>query len=77
MIIALLSNSCTSCRKTETMLRESGVNYEKREFFKERLTRDELKTLLDSAGLKSSDVISTRSRSYKERGLATRQLSDD
>src|SRR5687767_10943538 len=77
MIKALLYNSCTSCRKTEDVLKQSGVDYEKREFFKDRFTSDELRSLLDSVGLKASDVLSTRSRVYKERNLADADLSDD
>lgn len=77
MITALLYNSCTSCRKTEDVLKESGAEYEKREFFKQRLTRDELVSLLGSVGLTATDVLSTRSRPYKEMGLAGKDLSDD
>ena len=76
MIKALLYNSCTSCRKTEDILRQSGVDYEKREFFKQRFTADELGSLLESVGLKPSDVISTRSRVYKERNLGDAVLTD-
>ncbi|HWV24051.1 MAG TPA: arsenate reductase family protein [Thermomicrobiales bacterium] len=77
MITALLYNSCTSCRKTEEVLKASGADYEKREFFKQRLTRDELSSMLDSVGLTANDVLSTRSRPYKEMGLAEKSLSDD
>lgn len=77
MIQALLYNSCTSCRKTEKLLKQSGVEYEKREFFKDRFTADELRSLLDSVQLKPSDVISTRSRVYKERQLAEADLTED
>jgi arsenate reductase/regulatory protein spx len=77
MIKALLYNSCTSCRKTEDVLGQSGVDYEKREFFKERFTVDELRSLLKSVGLTPSDVLSTRSRVYKARNLADANLSED
>lgn len=77
MITALLYNSCTSCRKTEAVLKESGVEFEKREYFKDRLTRGELKSLLDSVNLTASDVLSTRSRPYREMGLAGKDVTDD
>lgn len=76
MIKALLYTSCTSCRKTEDVLKKSGVDYEKREFFKQRFTADELGSLLASVGLTPSDVISTRSRAYKDRNLADADLTD-
>lgn len=76
MITALLYNSCTSCRKTEAVLKESGVEYDKREYFKDRFTKDELTALLGSAGLSVGDVLSTRSRPYREMGLAEKDLPD-
>jgi len=76
-ISAYLYNSCTSCRKTDQILRESGVDYERREYFKDRFTKDELRSLLRSNGLTIADVISTRSTPYKEHDLANRSLSDD
>jgi arsenate reductase/regulatory protein spx len=77
MITAFLYNSCTSCRKTEDVLKQSGIEYEKREFFKDRFTPDELRSLLNTVGLKPSDVLSTRSRVYKERNLAEADLTED
>lgn len=77
MIKALLYNSCTSCRKTDGVLKESGVEYERREYFKDRFTRDELRALLASANLTASDVISKRSKVYKERNLADADLNDE
>lgn len=76
-ITAYLYNSCTSCRKTDEALRESGIEYERREFFKEKFTSDELRDLLQTHGLSIADVISTRSTPYKTHDLAHRGLSDD
>ena len=76
MIKALLYNSCTSCRKAEDLLKQSGEPYEKREFFKDRFTAQELGALLGSVDLRPSEVISTRSRAYKERNLAEAELTD-
>jgi Spx/MgsR family transcriptional regulator len=77
MITALIYNSCTSCRKTEQVLRESGVKYECREFFKDRFTKEELRSLLQSVDLTPADVISTRSRVYKDRNLGEAGLDDE
>lgn len=76
-VTAYLYNSCTSCRKTDQVLKESGVDYERREFFKERFTKGELRTLLESHGLRIEDVISKRSTPYKAHDLENRELSDD
>lgn len=76
-IQAYLYNSCTSCRKTDEILKESGVDYERREYFKDRFTKDELRTLLEQNNLTVQDVISTRSTPYKQHDLANRDLTDD
>lgn len=77
MITALLYNSCTSCRKTEQVLKESGVEYERREFFKDRFTREELRSLLQSVNLTPADVFSSRSRVYKDRNLGEAGLDEE
>jgi regulatory protein spx len=77
MIQAYTYTSCTSCRKTDDVLKQSGLPYGRREFFKERFTRDELKQVLEGAGLRPSDVLSRRSRVYKERNLESQDLPED
>mgnify|MGYP001309584576 FL=1 len=59
------------------MLEQRGVSYRARDFFKDRFTRDELAALLARAGLRPRDVLATRSRAYRDLGLAGRQVSDD
>lgn len=77
MIKAFVYASCTSCRKTEEALKQSGVDYEVREYFRDRFSVDELKSVLETAGLPARDVLSTRSRVYKERGADIESLSGD
>jgi len=60
--------SCTSCRKTDEVLKQSGTAYASRDFFRNRFTRDELQGILDRAGLTPFDVLSKRSKVYKARG---------
>ncbi|CAN5832818.1 hypothetical protein BH24CHL3_BH24CHL3_10850 [soil metagenome] len=64
MIRAFVSSSCTSRGKTEEALKQSGTDYEVRDFFRSRLTVAELKSILVSAALSARDVLSTRSRVY-------------
>jgi len=77
MIKAYLYTSCTSCRKTEAVLKESGVPYVRREYFKDRYSPEELRQILADAGLKPSDLLSRRSRVYKERDLASQDLTEE
>lgn len=77
MITAYLYNSCTSCRKAKDVLEAEGASYEVREYFKQKVTRDELDSLLASTGLSVTDILSTRSTPYKQGNLAEKNLSDD
>lgn len=51
--------------------------YERRDYFKQPFTREELATLLQRAGLTPRDALSKRSRAYRDLGLAEREVSDD
>lgn len=76
MITAYLYNSCSSCRNAEAILKETGANFEKREFFKQKFTRGELAGVLEQTGLSVMDLLSTRSTPYREKGLVDKDLSD-
>ncbi len=67
MINAYLYSSCTSCRKTETVLKESGTAFTRRDFFKDRFSKEELSGILNEAGLSASDILSRRSKVYLAR----------
>lgn len=68
--------TCTSCRNAQAWLDERGVTYVRRDYFRDRFTRDELRGVLTSAGLAPSDVLSKRARAYKEL-VGDRNLTDD
>jgi arsenate reductase len=48
-----------------------------REFFKEPFTREELVAILDRAGMKPSELVSTRSTPYRAEKLGDRDLTED
>jgi arsenate reductase (glutaredoxin) len=48
------------------VLTERQAAFTRRDFFKERFTADELRDLLAAGGLAPRDVLSRRSRGYKE-----------
>lgn len=77
MIKAYVYNSCSQCRDVSKALTEASLEFQAREFFKERFTREELLELLESSGLKPDDILSKRSNPYKEMNLANRDLSED
>lgn len=72
--------TCTSCRNAQAWLDERGVDYERRDFFRNRFSRDELADVLASAGLTPRDVLSKRARAFEElvgdRDLTGDQLLD-
>lgn len=72
-----LYSSCTSCRKAEELLSEKGVAATRRDYFKNRFSRDELVDVLERGNVTPFDVLSTRSRPYKALDLANRRLSSD
>lgn len=70
-------DNCTSCKHAEGMLKDSGVSFTKREFFKRRLDATEIRSLFDRIGTTPREMLSTRSRPYKELALAGRRLGND
>ena len=69
--------TCTSCRKTDQQLKESGADYVYRDYFRQRFTRDELEQVLARAGLTPCEVLSTRSKVYQARMDEIDALDDD
>ena len=72
-----LYSSCTSCRKAEGLLGDLGVQADRRDYFKDRFSREELVSLLTRTGKRPGDVLSTRSTPYRALELESKQLSDD
>lgn len=77
MIEAYVYPSCSSCRKTLDELEALGTVFRRRDYVRERFSRQELKSLLDRVGLTPSMVLSTRSRVYRERAIDAETISDD
>jgi Spx/MgsR family transcriptional regulator len=77
VIEAYLYTSCTSCRKTEAHLHANGVDYERRDYFRDRFTRDELASILARAGLAPREILSRRSKVYQARATEIDNLDDD
>ena len=77
MIDLYLYGSCSSCRNTREWLIEHGAEVRERDFFRNRFSREELVDVLARARLTPAQVISTRSKIYRERRLAELPLGDD
>lgn len=62
--------TCTTCKKLAVLLRERGIDYESVEYHVLGLEEDEIRTLLDKAGISAAEAL--RMREPGARGLADR-----
>jgi Spx/MgsR family transcriptional regulator len=69
--------TCTSCKKAEALLADSGVPVKRRDYFRDRFEKDELRAILVRAGVTPGEVLSKRARAYKELALEGKDLDDD
>ena len=68
--------TCTKCREMDKLLRESGVSFEKVNYYIQPLTRKKLTELIRKANLKPRDLLRKSEPIYKELGLAEDKFSD-
>ena len=61
----------------DKLLRESGVPFEKVNYYLEPLTRKKLTELLGKMKLTPRDILRTSEPIYRELGLGKREFSDD
>lgn len=59
-------STCITCRKTIQKLYSNGVKLELHDFFKEKLTKEDIKSLLKMAGLSAADILRRKDKMYKE-----------
>ena len=77
MISLYIHPTCTSCRKAIALLDDADVTVERRDYFKDRFTAEELATVLARAGRTPTEMLSTRAKAYKDLGIADRNLNDE
>jgi len=68
--------TCTKCREMDKLLRESGISYEKVNYYTEPLSRKKLTELLRKMNLKPRDLLRKSEPVYKELGLSEDKFSD-
>lgn len=69
--------TCSKCREVGRLLRESGVAFEKVNYYIEPLGEEKLRELLRKMKLSPRDILRTTEPIYRELGLSKRQFSDD
>src|SRR5688572_22574306 len=60
----------------DRLLRESGVNFEKVNYYTEPLTKKKLAELLGKMSISARELLRTSEQIYRDLGLAKKQLSD-
>ncbi|WP_423364447.1 transcriptional regulator Spx [Mycoplasma sp. P36-A1] len=69
------SPSCASCRKAKKWLNEFGVEFVEKNIFVSKLSKEELKAILEKTEHGFEDIISTRSKVFKEKALDIEDMS--
>jgi arsenate reductase len=69
--------TCTKCREADRLLRESGVDFDKVNYYLEPVGEAKLRELIAKVGLAPRELLRTGEAVYKELGLGQREVSDD
>lgn len=68
--------TCTKCREVDKLLRESGLDYKKVNYYVEPLSAAKLAQLIEKMGISARDLLRTSESIYRELKLAKSDLSD-
>ena len=68
---------CITCRKAIDRLKVNKMEFELKDFFKERLSKEEIRSLLRMAGLSARDALRKKDQMYKELKLNQKDYSDN
>jgi regulatory protein spx len=70
-------SNCSSCREAITMLRGNEITFVARDLFAQPLSTLEIEALCMNCHITVDELVSTRSRPYRELELAKRSLSGE
>lgn len=69
--------TCSTCRQVNKILAESGIDFDKVDYYIEPMTVTKIKELLKKLGLPARDLLRTKETTYKDLELAKKDLSED
>jgi len=69
--------TCTKCREMDRFLRESGVDFNKVNYYLEPLSKKKLTELIAKMKIKPRDLLRKSEPIYRELGLAKGEFTDD
>ncbi len=74
MVTLFTTPSCTSCRKAKAWLEEYNIPYTEKNMTHEPLTIEEIKAIMRLTEDGTEDIISTRSKAFKELNIDIDEL---
>jgi regulatory protein spx len=69
MITIYTTPSCSSCRKAKKWLDDHKIGYDEKNLFNQQITIEDIDAMLRNAENGFEDIISTRSKIFKEKAL--------
>jgi arsenate reductase len=69
--------TCSKCREADKMLRESGVDFEKINYYIQPIGEEKLRELIAKMGITPRELLRKGESIYRELGLGKREISDD
>ncbi len=69
--------TCSTCREVNKILKESGIDFDKVDYYVEPLPESKIKELLKKMGIGARELLRTKESIYRELGLAKAQLGED
>ena len=70
-------SSCITCKKAISEIERMNVDVEKRDFFKDPLSEEELKRIIKMTGKKPLELIRKRDKMYRELDLQNNKKTDN
>lgn len=69
--------TCSTCRQMDQRLRESGVDYEKINYYVQPLSEKKLRELLSKMNITARELLRTKDALYKELDLGASKHTED
>jgi arsenate reductase len=69
--------TCSTCREVDKILRETGADYNKIDYYVEPIGEAKIRELLQKMNAKPRDIMRTKEAIYQELNLADAKHSDD
>ena len=68
--------TCTKCREVDKLIRESGIDYRKVNYYIEPLSAEKLTGLIKKMGIQAKELLRTSEPVYKELKLSGQNLTE-